>query len=129
MRASIVLLLVFCSCDAPKDALVQSCRKEALTPGGRCTLSAGAIRSRQSAYVDANTKNEKVRVEAAFSVAKGRVAVTVTGCDEVTVTPEQPATLTCDAALNRRNYTFHVETAPRGGSAEGFAGTLSFTPL
>lgn len=98
--------------------------------GGRCEVTAGKLARNQTAYIDANTKNEKVHVNASFTVAKGKVTVLLMGCDQggrVDITPEQPGTLECDASVNRRTFTFALDTYTK--EAEGFASVVNFKPL
>ncbi len=130
MRRMLALGLLLSACDAPKDTLVQRCIGEMFSQGGRCEVTAGKLARNQTAYLDANTKNMKVRVDASFTVAKGKVTVVFPGCEQggrADVTPEQPATLECDASVNRRNFTFSLETYTTG--AEGFSSVVNYKPL
>jgi hypothetical protein len=65
-------------------------------------------------------------------VRKGRVTVAVPACTEggsAEVTAGRPASVQCDAALNRSNFTFAIEARPGEGGAEGLVGSLTFQPI
>lgn len=116
------------ACGAPPDALVHSCKTEMLSVVTRCELTAEALPASRSAYIDGNTKNERIALSGTFSVRKGRVTVSVPACENaaVVVTPDQPGTIRCDARLNRNTFRFEVEATPGEGGAEGLSGRLEF---
>jgi hypothetical protein len=97
-----------------------------------CQLKAAKLPGPRYAYIDADTKNFKVRVSGTFSVRKGRVTVALPGCTEggsAEVAVGRPASVQCDAALNRSNFTFAIEARPGEGGAEGLAGSFTFRPI
>ena len=120
------------ACRAPEDALVSSCTTSVLSLSTECKLRATKLPASRNAYIDANTKNFKVRVSATFTLAKGRAEVAIPGCAEggrAEVAPERPASLQCDTTLNRSDFEFAVTARPLDGVAEGLAGKLSFRPI
>jgi hypothetical protein len=130
--ALVGLVMLSSGCRAPEDALVSSCTTSVLSLSTECTLRATKLPDSRSSYIDANTKNFKVRVVATFTVAKGRVEVAIPGCEEggrAQVDPDRPASLQCDAAINRSTFEFTVKARPLEGVAEGFAGKLSFKAI
>jgi hypothetical protein len=131
-RPWILLALPLAACAAPEDALVSSCHTPTLSLITECKLRATRLPTVRYAYMDANTKNFKVRVSGTFTVQKGRVNVAVPGCEEggrAEVTVERPASIQCDTALNRNDFTFAVRAEPVEGSAEGFAGSVTFKAI
>jgi hypothetical protein len=131
-RSWILLALPLAGCAPPQDALVVSCTTAITSLGTECQIRAAKLPQVRYAYIDAGTKNFKVRVSATFSVRKGGVTVTIPSCTEggsAEVTVERPASVQCDAALNRSNFTFAIEARPAGGGAEGLAGSLTFKPI
>lgn len=131
-RLWILLALPLGGCAPPPDALVVSCTTAITSLSTECKVRAAKLPEVRYAYVSAGTKNFKVRVSAKFSVAKGRVAVTFPGCAEggsAEVTVDRPASLQCDAAVDRSKYEFAIEARPGEGGAEGLAGTLTFRPI
>jgi hypothetical protein len=131
-RYALVGLVLLSGCRAPEDALVSSCNSPALSLITECKLRATKLPAQRISYIDAETKNFKVRVSASFSVQKGRVTVAIPGCGDAgtsEVTPERPASLECDATINRSTYEFAVVARPLEGTAEGLAGKLSFRPI
>jgi hypothetical protein len=131
-RRWILLALPLAACAPPEDALVSSCTTAMLSLSTECKLRAAKLPQVRYSYIDANTKNFKVRVSGTFSVQKGRVTVALPGCTEggsAEVTVERPGSIQCDAALNRSDFTFAVEAKPGEGGAEGFAGSLTFKAI
>jgi hypothetical protein len=131
-RYAIVGAVMLSSCRAPEDALVSSCTTSVLSLSTECELRATKLPESRSSYIDANTKNFKVRVGATFTVAKGRVEVAIPGCAEggrAEVAPDRPASVQCDAAISRSDFEFAVTARPLEGVAEGLAGKLTFRPI
>ena len=131
-RSWILLALPLAGCAPPQDALVASCKTGLTSLSTECQLRAARLPGPRYSYIDADTKNFKVRVSGTFSVQKGRVTVAVPGCTEggrAEVTVERPASVQCDAALNRSTFTFAIEARPGEEGAEGFAGSLTFQPI
>lgn len=132
-RYALVGVVILSSCRAPEDALVSRCNTPALSLITECTLRATKLPASRSSYIDANTKNFKVRVSGTFSVQKGRVDVAIPGCADggrAQVAPDHPVSVECDAAINRNDFTFAVQARPGDGeAAEGFEGKLSFRPI
>jgi hypothetical protein len=131
-RSWILLALPLAGCAPPEDALVASCTTGMTSLSTECQLKAAKLPGPRYSYIDADTKNFKVRVSGTFSVRKGRVTVALPGCTEggsAEVTVGRPASLQCDAALNRSNFTFAIEARPGDGGAEGLAGSLTFQPI
>jgi hypothetical protein len=131
-RYALAGLAMLAGCSAPEDALVSRCNTGVLSLVTECELRATKLPASRNAYIDANTKNFKVRVSATFTVTKGRVEVTIPGCGEpgrVEVAPDRAASVECDAAINRSDFEFAVVARPLDGSAEGLAGKLSFRPV
>jgi hypothetical protein len=131
-RLALAGLVMLSACRAPEDALVASCTTGALSLITECKLRATKLPASRISHIDAETKNFKVRVSATFTVQKGRVTVAIPGCGEGgsrEVTPDRPASLDCDAAINRSTYEFAVVARPLEGTAEGLAGKLSFRPI
>jgi hypothetical protein len=131
-RLWILLALPLASCAPPQDALVVSCTTAITSLSTECQVRAAKLPEVRYAYVSADTKNFKVRVSATFSVLKGRVSVAFPGCTEggsAEVTVERPASVQCDAAINRSTFAFTIEAKPREGGAEGLAGSLTFRPI
>jgi hypothetical protein len=131
-RQALVGLVVLSGCSAPEDAFVSRCNTPALSLITECTLRATKLPDSRFAYIDANTKNFKVRVSATFTVAKGRVEVAIPGCAEggrAEVAPDRPASLQCDSTINRNDFEFAVRARPLDGAAEGLAGKLSFKAI
>ena len=63
---------------------------------------------------------------------KGRVTVALPDCaagGSAEVTVGRPASVQCDAALNRSTFAFTLEARPGEGGAEGLAGKLTFKPI
>jgi len=128
----VLLALPLAGCAPPEDALVASCKTGLTSLSTECQLRAARLPGPRYSYIDADTKNFKVRVSGTFSVQKGRVTVAVPGCTEggrAEVTVERPASVQCDAALNRSTFTFAIEARPGEEGAEGFAGSLTFQPI
>jgi hypothetical protein len=121
-------LAALSSCGAPGDALVHSCRTEMLSLFTRCELTVETLPASRSAFIDGNTKNERVALSGTFSLRKGRVTVSVPACENarVEVTPDGPATIRCDPRLNRNTFRFEVVASPGEGGAEGLSGHLEF---
>ena len=131
-RLALIGLVILSGCRAPEDALVSSCTTSVLSLSTECKLRATKLPAVRSSWIDANTKNFRVRVSGTFSVQKGRVTVTLPGCREggsAEATAARPASLECDAAISRSDFTFAVRASPVDGVAEGFAGQLSFKPI
>jgi hypothetical protein len=132
-RLWILLALPLAGCAPPEDALGWSCKPATITSlSTECQVEAAKLPALRYAYVRADTKNFKVRVSATFSVVKGRVAVTFPDCAEggsAEVTVERPASVQCDAAVNRSTFTVTIEARPGEGGAEGLAGTLTIKPI
>jgi hypothetical protein len=131
-RHALIGLVILSGCRAPEDALVSRCNTGMLSLITECELRATKLPASRSAYIDANTKNFKVRVSATFTVAKGRAEVAIPGCAEggrAQVEPDRPAVVQCDTTINRSDFEFKVEARPLDGSAEGLAGKLSFRPI
>jgi hypothetical protein len=131
-RLALLGLAILSACRAPEDALVSRCNKGMLSLVTECELRATKLPASRSAYIDADTKNFKVRVSATFTVAKGRAEVAIPGCAEggrAQVEPDRPASVQCDTAINRSDFEFAVVARPLDGPAEGLAGKLSFKPI
>ena len=134
-RSALVGVAVLASsCRAPEDALVSRCTTAMLSLSTECEVSAVRLVQPRSSYLDGNTKNFRIRLSATFSVQKGRVDVAIPACvaggdGRAEVTAERPASVSCDVALNRSTFRFEVEAKPREGSAEDFAGRLTFKPI
>lgn len=97
-----------------------------------CEVSAKRLNQPRSSYLDGNTKNFRVHVSATLSVQKGRVAVAIPGCAEggrVEVGADQPASIECDATLNRSTFRFEVGASPVGGEAEGVLAQVKHRPI
>lgn len=132
MRAICFVALLACGCDAPKTALVQRCKRGLLSTETRCELSAQKLTRNQTVFIEANTKNLKVHVDASFTVTGGRVTVVFMACGEggrVDVVPGAPVKVSCDAAVNRNDFSFPVDAWVGSGGAEGLAGELTFRAL
>ena len=131
-RLVLIGLVILSGCRAPEDALVSSCTTSVLSLYTECKLRATKLPASRTAYIDANTKNLKVRVSATFTVAKGRAEVAIPGCAEggrALVEPDRPASLQCDATINRNDFEFAITARPLDGVAEGLAGKLSFRAI
>jgi hypothetical protein len=131
-RSWMLLALPLAACAPPEDALVASCTSPMLSLSTECRLRATRLPESRRTYIDAETKNFKVRVSATFSVQKGRVIVAIPGCTEggaAEVTVEQQGSIQCDATISRSDFTFAVMARPGEGVAEGFAGHLTFRPI
>ena len=132
MKRIALAALALASACAPDDALVHSCTSSVLSLYTECEVRAKVLRQPRSSSIDSGTKNFKVRLSAALTVAKGRVAFAVPGCGEsgrAEVSPERPASLECDAENNRSTSRFQVQANPIGGDAEGFVAKLRFRPI
>jgi hypothetical protein len=132
MKRIALAALALASACAPDDALVHSCTTSMLSLYTECEVRAKVLRQPRSSSIDSGTKNFKVRVSAALTVAKGRVAFAVPGCGEsgrAEVSAERPASLECDAENNRSTSRFQVQAKPIGGDAEGFVAKLRFRPI
>ena len=131
-RYALVGVVMLSGCSAPEDAFVSRCSSSALSLITECELRATKLPASRNAYIDANTKNFKVRVSATFTVAKGRAEVAIPGCADggrVEIAPDKPGSMECDAAINRNDFEFAVVARPLEGAAEGLAGKLSFRAI
>lgn len=130
LAATVLAALASAACGPPEDALVSRCTTAALSVVTTCELTARVLRQERSAYLDGGPANDHVRVKARFAVKTGQVTVALP-CENgrLTVTPERPALIECDAAIDRGNQKLHVGTTPGPAGAEGLLGTLELRPL
>jgi hypothetical protein len=130
--AFFVLLCSLVACDAPADALVQTCSYNGLSRVVRCTIVGASLTKNHSAWLDPRSKNLKARVTGSFSVKQGKVAIVFLGCAEharVDVVPGKAVPVACDSEVSRNSHSFPLEAFVFGERAEGLEGQLEITPL
>ncbi len=120
-------------CEPPDNALVHGCTRSALDLSSRCYLRAQRLDREQFASFDADTKNERVRVEANIRLKRGEVAIQLPGCPSAqgrgTVIPGRALLLHCDAKLNRNDFTLSLSANPTSLPVEGLEGDVTFRPM
>jgi hypothetical protein len=126
-----VVLATAClaACGAPPDALVARCSTPALSVVTTCELTAQVLRGDRSAFIDGGP-NVRVRLKARFEVKTGQVTVALPCANgRFTVTPDEPVSLECDAAIDRGNRKIRIDATPASPGPQGLSGTLELRPL
>ena len=126
-----VVLATIClaACGAPPDALVARCTTPALSVATTCELTARVLRQERSVFIDGGT-NARVRLKARFELKTGQVTVALPCANgRFTVTPDEPVSFECDAAVDRGNRKIQIDATPASPGPQGLSGTLELRPL
>jgi hypothetical protein len=117
------------ACGAPPDAFVARCSTQALSVVTTCALTAQVLRQERSAFIDGGT-NARIRLKAHFELKTGQVTVALPCANgRFTVTPDEPVSLECDAAIDRGNRKIQIDATPASPGPKGLSGTLELRPL
>lgn len=127
---ALIAVVALPACGPPPDALVSRCTTPALSLVTTCQLTAQVLRQERSAFVDGGTGHERLHLKARFAVGSGQVSVALPCTNgRLSVSSAEPASIECDATVDRGSRTIRIDVTPATPGPQGFSGTLEFRPL